>query len=410
VAELELGLAECRSLPASSATDRLELDLRTALGTARLACHGWPHPGVCDAFEPAFALAVRLEDQQALARILWGLCVHRWCRAEFTETLSWLAKLERAADRSEDSELSVVRDMSAGCQYFWQAEYERAWSYTARIRSTYDECRHGSITAYTNHDPLCFSLHWAGSLLQWIIGHPDRSVTLMDEAHALAWRIGHPFNTVFALTAGAECLLMRGDADRALRYCDYAKVIADEEGLGDFAQNVLVNNWRGRAHIRKGSFETGYALLRLGTAHWRQVEGKICSALFWSAEAIALCGLGRTREAMELIDEAIAHCRETGDRWMEPEVVRIRGEIVLSLDRPHANGAEALFAEALRIARGHRAKSWELRAATSLAKLWRSQDKASEARGLLAPVVDGFTEGLDTADLNEAQALLDALS
>jgi class 3 adenylate cyclase len=408
--ELEMGLREVEALPPSSGQERLELSLRTALGAANLAYFGWPHPSVVAAYEPAFVLAGKLEDQQTLGPILWGICVHYWCRAEFPETHRWLAELEGLADHSENPELSAVRDMTAGCQYFWEADYERAFRYTAHLRETYDERRHASIAAYTNHDPLCFSLHWAGSLLQWIIGYPDRALELADEAHALARRINHPFNSAFALTAGSEGLLMRGDTERVLRCCDEAQKIVDEEGLGDFAQHVLVNNWRGRTHTRMGDYEAGYRLTKLATTRWREAEGRICSALFWGSEAIALGGLGRTREALELIDAAIAHCRDTGDRFMEPEVLRVKAELMLATDESDSDAAEAILLEALQIARDHRANSWELRAATSLAKLMCAQDRQSKARALLAPVYDWFTEGFDTADLREAKVLLEKRS
>jgi predicted ATPase len=203
---------------------------------------------------------------------------------------------------------------------------------------------------------------------------------------------------------------MRGDTERVLRCCDEAQKIVDEEGLGDFAQHVLVNNWRGRTHTRMGDYEAGYRLTKLATTRWREAEGRICSALFWGSEAIALGGLGRTREALELIDAAIAHCRDTGDRFMEPEVLRVKAELMLATDESDSDAAEAILLEALQIARDHRANSWELRAATSLAKLMCAQDRQSKARALLAPVYDWFTEGFDTADLREAKVLLEKLS
>lgn len=408
--ELELGLREVESLAPGAVRDRLELDLRVALGAAKMAYHGWPHPSVSAAYEPAFELAERIDDHQALGPILWGLCVHYWCRAEFPETHRWLSLLEDLADRSGNSELSVVRDMTAGCQYFWEAAYERAFAYTTHIRETYDERRHASVSAYTNNEPLTFSLQWAGSLLQWITGYPDRALDLVEETHAQARRIGHPFNTAFALTAGSEALLMRGDAGRVLRHCDEVQVIVDEEALGDFAQHVLVNNWRGRAYTHLGNFEAGYRLTKLATTRWRQAGGKICSALFWGGEAIALAGLGRTEEARELMDAAIRHCRETGDRFMEPEALRVNAELMLAADGSRREAAEGILFESLGIARDHGARSWELRTATTLARLWQREDRRDEALDLLAPVYDWFTEGFDSSDLREAKALLETLS
>ncbi len=135
--ELELGLQEIAALPAAPARERLELELYMALGAARIAQFGWPHPSVGAAYAPAFRLADTLGDRQAQGPILWGLCVHHWTRADFPQTHEWLPKLEAAADASDHPELSAVRDMTAGCQYFWEAQYEQAWRYTTDIRETY---------------------------------------------------------------------------------------------------------------------------------------------------------------------------------------------------------------------------------------------------------------------------------
>ena len=138
--------------------------------------------------------------------MLWGLWVHYQTRTEFPEAIRWLEILESIADETGDSELSVVRDMSGGCQYFWLAEYQRGDRYTARLRENYEEEKHGKIVAYANHDPFCFSLHWAGALLQWITGYPERSIADVEDSLSLARRLGHPFNLAFAGIPRGESL------------------------------------------------------------------------------------------------------------------------------------------------------------------------------------------------------------
>jgi len=407
--ELEQALGQAEAIDENTAHDDLELDIRIALGTARMALSGWPHPSVSGAFERAFELAGSAGRQEAFGPILWGLCVHYWTRSEFRPTLYWLQKLESIADDIDDAELSTVRDMTAGCQYFWQAEYQRARRYTTHIRDTYDERRHAHIASYANHDPLVFSLGWAGGLLEWVSGYPDRGLEMVEEAVTLARRIGHPFNCAFALTAGSECLALRGETVRLLNHCDEADSIIEEEGLGDFARNMMSNNWRGRALTLQSEFESGHSLSTRTNEFWKAVGGRVCSALFWSSESLALHGLGRLHDAMQLIGQAIEYCRETGDCWMEPEVLRIKGEFLLDRENPQPDAAASVFKEALEISREHEAKSWELRAAMSLAGLWQAQNKRNDARELLAPLFDWFSQGFDTPDLVKARALLDDL-
>jgi class 3 adenylate cyclase len=408
-AALELGLSQVDALAASRQRDRLELDLRVALGTARMARLGWAHLSVGEALEPAFALAKDLQDREALAPVLWGLWVHYQTRTEFPKAHAWLAEFDRAVGETEVSDLSAARDMSSGCQHFWQAEYEKAASYTAHIRATYDEQSSARIVAITNNDPLCFSLHWAGSFLDWLIGYPDRSLDRLEEAVALARRLGHPFNFAFALTAGSHAFLLRGEAERMLSHCEEVEAVVAEEGLGAFAQQVLVGQWRGMAQILQGEYEPGYELMKNGNDYWNQSHGRICNALFWSWLSRGLDGLGRSAEAQAVIDRAIAHCRDTGDCYMEPECLRLKGELLLAEASAEQGEAERLLRQSIALAQAHKAKSWELRAATSLAGLCQSTGRRAEARAVLSPIYDWFTEGFDTVDLRQAKTLLEAL-
>ena len=407
---LELGLEQVDALAPSAKRDRLELDLRTALGAARMARFGWAHPSVAEALEPAFVLARKLNDREILGPVLFGLWVHYQTRTDFPRALEWLEELDNAVGETDESELSAVRDMSSGCQYFWQAEYDRAASYTDHIRSTYDEEKHARIVDFTNHDPLVFSLHWAGSFLDWIIGYPERSLERLQEAVSLARRLKHPFNLAFALTAGSHGYLLCGDGEPILSHCDEVERLVVEEGLGPFAQNVLANHWRGKALILGKEFTAGYKLMKQGNDFWNMADGRVCNALFWSWMSMGLGGMGKTAEALELIERAISHCRETGDCYMEPECLRIKGELLLLAENTDDTRVDAVFHQAIQLAQAHKAKSWELRAATSRAKLWRSRDKRTEARDLLAPVYDWFAEGFDTADLKEAKHLLEEVS
>jgi len=410
IGALELGLQAVEALPTSVERDRTELNIRVALGAARMANFGWAHPSVADALEPAFPLAKAFVDRDALGSILWGLWVHYQTRTNFPRAHEWLSELEVVASENRESDLPVVYDMSAGCQYFWEADYTRAISHTDHLKTTYDPQRHVGIVGLTNHDPLVFAQHWAGSLADWIRGYPDRSVERLDEAVSLARKIGHPFNMVFALTAGATSLIYLDETDRLLEHCDEAEKVLTEEGLGPFSEHVTLMHWRGGAHVQRGEFEVGYSLAKKGNDFWNASGGRICNAMFRSWIVRGLHGLGRTDEASQLNNRNIAHCRETGDCYMEPECVRLQGELTLKAEPLEFEATEHLFREAVAIARTHDAKSWELRATMSLARLLHSRDRNDEAVACLEPVLNWFTEGLETEDIRQAGNLLDALA
>jgi class 3 adenylate cyclase/predicted ATPase len=406
IGALELGLRAVEALPPSKEHDRMQLDLRVALGTARMANFGWAHPSVSEALEPAFPLARTIADEDALGSILWGLWVHYQTRTNFPQAHEWLDRLEKVAQDWPQSDLPLIFDMSAGCQYFWEADYTRALRHTDQLKSVYDTEKHARITDLTNHDPLVFSQHWAGSLAEWIAGRPDRSVERLDEAVTLARKIGHPFNLVFALTAGATSLIYLDQTDRLLAHCDEAASVAAEEALGPFSEHVNIMQWRGGTHVQRGDYELGYALAKRGNDFWTDSGGRICTAMFRSWIVRGLQGLGRIEEAAALNAGNISHCRETGDCYMEPECLRLHGELELFGAVPNHSVAERLFREALSIAGSQGARSWELRAAMSLARLLQGRDQRKEALALLVPVLESFKEGLDTTDCVEARTLI----
>jgi class 3 adenylate cyclase/predicted ATPase len=410
IGALELGLEAVGRIDPSTAGDRLELNIRVALGTARMANFGWAHPSVSEALETAFPLAKGFGERDALGSILWGLWVHYQTRTNFPRAHEWLDELETVAAENADSDLPLIYDMSAGCQYFWEADYPRSLGHTDRLREVYDFDRHSRITSLTNHDPLVFSQHWAGSFADWIAGRPERSIERLDESVALARRIGHPFNLVFALTAGASSLIYLREVERLLRHCDEALEVVTEEALGPFSKHVNVMQWRGAAQVQRGDFEDGYALVKEGNDFWTANGGRICTAMFRSWIVLGLQGLGRIDEALTLNTANIEHCRATGDCFMEPECVRLTGELTLQARPADLQTAEHLFREAIAIAQAHGAKSWELRAAMSLARLLGSQHRRADAIACLEPVLEWFTEGLRTADLADAQALVSSLN
>jgi predicted ATPase len=151
-------------------------------------------------------------------------------------------------------------------------------------------------------------------------------------------------------------------------------------------------------------------MINSGITAWQATGAKLFVPLFLSSSAEAYAGLSQFDDAQRCIDEAIAASEATKERWNAVELQRISGELALKSPERDASKAEAYFERAVAVARQQQAKSWELRAAMSLARLWRDQGKPRQARELLAPVYGWFTEGFDTRDLKEAKALLEELA
>jgi predicted ATPase len=244
---------------------------------------------------------------------------------------------------------------------------------------------------------------YLGAQIYWLLGYPDKALAMGDEALALAERIAHPLSLEDALLQNAILHLDRGASELALQRLKTAEALVAEQRLGFVVEPRFL---RGAALSAQGAFEEAVACLRDGLA---SRLGAVRFRLYGLVQlADALARQGKHEAALDAAKDGLSTEEKTGHRQWEAELHRIEG-IALSGLNQIKEGQSALE-EALRVARRQQAKSYELRAATSLARLWGEQGRWAEARDLLAPVYGWFKEGFDTRDLKEAKALLDALA
>ena len=242
----------------------------------------------------------------------------------------------------------------------------------------------------------------------WYLGYPETALTDADHALEDARKIGQAATMMVALacTAWTRRLCRRYAAAGSL--ADELVALADEKGgaywkaLGTMMQGDLL--------ALTGKASVAVQKIASGVTAQRSTGATVLIPSYLSFLARAYAGLGRFDDAWRYIDEATTAMETTKERMFEPEIRRIAGEIALLSPQRDAAKAEAYFERALAVARQQQAKSWELRAAMSLARLWRDQGKPQQARELLAPVYGWFTEGFDTRDLKEAKVLLEQLA
>ena len=187
-----------------------------------------------------------------------------------------------------------------------------------------------------------------------------------------------------------------------------AIILATEQGFPFWrAFGLMLHGW---ALAQQGQAQEGLELIRHGLTAWRATGAEQLRSYFLGLLAEAYGAIGSPAVGLMALTEALTLVDNTGERWYEPEIHRLKGDLLLQQSADHHAEAQACFQQALDLARSLQAKSWELRAATSLARLWQQQGKCAEAYQLLAPVYGWFTEGFDTADLREATALLKELA
>jgi predicted ATPase len=296
---------------------------------------------------------------------------------------------------------------------FFLGEFVPARTHFERASLLYDPTRNRLLAAlYTGVDMGVISLGYA-ALTQWLLGYPDQAVDRDEQARARAEELSHPYSLGIALYFSSILHMFRREGEGALKFADENVRLATDHGFQQLLPSAIC--FRGGGLVECGQAEEGIAQLRegreglaaLGAGAWQTMR------LGWQAAGYGT--LGRVEEGLGAVAEASAALERTGECFFEAELYRLRGDLLLKRDAQAVESkvegeAEACFRQALEIARRQQAKSWELRAMISLARLLAKESRRDEARTLLAEIYNWFTEGFETADLKEAKALLDELT
>jgi predicted ATPase len=285
-------------------------------------------------------------------------------------------------------------------------DIEGALGHIDQAMALYDPVEHRQLATRFGQD-VRVALSFYQSLSRWPLGFPEAALADADRAIKDARDVGQAATLMAALTLTSLTHIHCGSYQVATMQLDEAIALADEKG-------ALF--WKTGAMLVTGCLlavtgKSADAVLKMtnGLNAWRQTGTTVWTPAYFSYLARAHADLGQIDEASRRIGEALSALQTTRETWYEAEIHRIAGEIALRRAEPDVTKAEACFERALAVARAQRAKSWELRAAMSLARLKRDQGRPDVGRNLLAPVYEWFTEGFETVDLKEAKSLLKAL-
>lgn len=408
VSQLRLGLAEIPKADPGRDRDQCELDIRVALGTAEMAIKGWAADEIIEVLDPAVPLAKALGDDFALGLSLFSIWIYHATRADMKTAQVWLREMDTVVASNDNQNLQMIADTAASMNYFWTGSFDKAEERRHRVKKDYDFAAHRHLVHYMNHDPYATVLQWGGGTQLWCQGYPEQAVSAVDEAIAHARTLESPFAVIFALTLGALSLVEAGQGRRMLQQVEEASAICDEIGL-PFIKIVSCNSLKGRALIALGDDETGAPVLTESTAMWEAVGGRTTYGEYTTRIATALGRLGRFDEAFDLSEKALSHQALTGEIWYQPESHRIHGQLLMSAPEAKIQEGVGYLEKAISLARAQGARSFELRAATTLAKHLISEGQSQAAEALVEPVFGQFTEGFETPDLVAAKALLDTL-
>ena len=403
VSHFRRGLQALATLPEDRERDLAELRFRAALGPALVAERGWAHPELTTVLEPAWRLTRELGHQAGYLPILNALWVHTMCTDRLDASMLWAARLLETA--GDDGALEVVGHRAVAGSAYWLGHFDKARRHGDTLRQRYDAAAHWHVAQLTNTDPVTGEGIYRAQYL-WMLGYPDQAVaeTAATEAHAR--QRNHPFDLAFALTLGAQAFDFLRRPDDLMCRADEADALGRRFGLPLFCE-VMVEISRGIALIRAGGHVEGAARLERAVGRLEATGHRIWIAYLRATIAEALERAGETARAEALLDESLARIEAGEERAHHAEVLRLRGW--MRARRDDATGAEADLRAAIAVARGQGAKSWELRAATTLARLLSARGAPAEGLAALEPLLGWFDEGFETRDLRAATALVATL-
>jgi class 3 adenylate cyclase/predicted ATPase len=409
ITHLSKGLAVLQPLADTPEHRQQELDLQLALGPALVVIRGPASPAVAQVYARAQALCQQLGETPQLFPVLWGLWRFYNNRAEYPRAQGLGERLLRLAQQVDDAALLLEAHHALWATSVWSGEVAAARAHLEQGSALYDPPQHHAhARLYGGHDPgVCALAHAALSL--WILGYPDQALQRLRAALTLAQAVAHPLSLANALDFAAMLHQARREPQATHERAEVLLALATEQGSAQYmAQATIMQGW---ARAAQGHEAAGTAHMRQGLAAYKTTGIEQRRPYYLALLAEASGSSRQTTEGLALLTEAQATVDRTGAYGWGAELHRLQGVLLLAPAgaRQPVPEAEACLHQALALARQQQAKSWELRAAMSLARLWQQQGKRQEAYALLAPVYGWFTEGFDTADLQDTQALLEEL-
>ena len=414
VAQFTRALAQLETLSATPTLRREQIKLQVALITPLMHVKGYAAPETKAAverarllIEQAEALGEPPEDPLVLFSVLYGFFAANYVAFNGDVICNLAAQFLTLAEKQATTAALMIGHRLMGASLVHTGEIAQGQAHYDQALALFDPAEHRLLATRFGQDIGVMTLSFR-SWARWLLGYPDAALADTNDALKDARGIGQAATLMFALLNGSFTHMLCGDHAAANAEADELFALADEKAallwkaFGMSMQGCL------RALTVKAS--DAVHMITSGMTALRSTGGTLWTPLWLSHLTRAYAALGQFDDAWRCIGEVMTTVQTTKERWYEAEVNRIAGEIALQSPEQDTSKAEAYFERALAVSREQQTKSWELRAAMSMARLWRDEGKRQQANDLLAPVYGWFTEGFDTLDLKEAKALLEALS
>jgi class 3 adenylate cyclase/predicted ATPase len=406
IAHLRQGLALLETLPETPQRLQREVDMLIALGASLRATKGAGASEMQQTYSRARQLCQHLADPYQLFPILRGLWNYHNVRTEHRTAHELGEQLLTLARQVQDAAMLMASHRALGTTLMLLGAVALAHMHLTQGIALYDPQQHRAL-AFRYGEDAGVTCHSYAALTLWLLGYPAQGRTQIDAALTLAQQSAHSFSLNIALAVATMFYQLRREERWTQERAEAVINLATEQGFPYFmACGVILRGW---ALAHQGKAQEGIEQLHQGLIAFRATGAEIWRPYFLACLAEAYGTTGEPHAGLTVLAEALTLADTTGEQWCKSECYRLKGVLLLQQSLENQAEAENCYQQALSIARAQQAKSWDLRAATSLARLWQQQGKRQEAHDLLAPVHNWFTEGFDTADLQDAKALLEML-
>jgi class 3 adenylate cyclase/predicted ATPase len=396
-----------RTLPVNRERVEQELALQIDAGLALGQTKGYSAREAGEAFIRARELCRQLDKTPRVVQVLWGLWYFYFARAEHQAARDVAEECMTVARGFGQEPLIAQASFILGGSQLLTGELsasQESWEYGIR---SYDRHSQTGLAFQYGQDPKVSAL-CPVALVYWHRGYPERGLQTVRQAQIIARAESHPYSQTFAVGFTSWIHLYRGEAGLAKESAATTVSLATDHGFPLWLGFGRVTE--GRALAQLGQLEKGIDLIYEGMSLLESIDTELQLTFLLALLARTQRELGHIQQALATVDDALKRVGRTTERYFEPELYRLRGELLQESGDAYLADARTCFERGIEVAREQTAKSWELLATTSLARLLKKQGRRSEAREMLAEIYNWFTEGFDTADLKEAKALLEGLS
>jgi predicted ATPase len=414
IAHLTTALELLKTLPDTPERTQQELALQIALGVPLRATKG------IAALERTYSrvrqLCQQIGEERQIFPALLGLRLFYTVRGEFQTASELCERCLQLAQQVQDPALLLGAHHALGDTIYFTGELIRARTHQEQAIALYDPQQHRFLAFGQGYD-LGMDALAHGAWVLWYLGYPEQALQRSKASLTRAQELSHAYSLAHAIFCTAWLHQHRREAATVQERAEAVLTLATEQGFAmELTQATVLRGW---ALGQQGQGEQGLAQIRQGMTAWHATGAEIVSPYFLALLAETHDTVRQSEEGLAAVMQALTIVERTGERLHEAELYRLKGK--LTLQKFQVSGftfqvppnlqeeAEACFHKAVEIARQQQAKSWELRAATSFARLWQQQGKQKEAHAMLAEIYNWFTEGFDTKDLQEAKALLEEL-